>query len=82
MSKRDCETCTHRVKKDGQAGCELWDCEYVPTGPERDTVDTVVLALLVENLTKDEREMRFGGICDTVEIFKTYTKSHIREMFQ
>ncbi len=31
---RDCENCKHHVTKNGQTGCEAWECEYEKDGEQ------------------------------------------------
>ena len=28
--ERDCENCKHYISKDGNNGCESWECEFEP----------------------------------------------------
>lgn len=28
LEERDCEKCIHHVTKNGETGCECWECEY------------------------------------------------------
>ena len=46
---------------------------------EQETISTVELALEVEGMSPMLCHRYFGGLDDTVEIFRTYTKAYIRE---
>ena len=45
---------------------------------EQEIISTVELALEVEGMTPMLCHRYFGGLDDTVEIFRTYTKAYIR----
>ena len=46
---------------------------------EQEIISTVELALAVEAMSPMLCYRFFGGLDDTVEIFRTYTKAYIRE---
>ena len=49
---------------------------------EQETMSTVELVLAVERMSTLERQHWFDGIFDTMRIFETYTKTHIRSMVE